>query len=127
MMNAAVSSLRADRKNQPTRKPYLETGLCCHLRNIGRPCTSVLPHLHRGKQDRTSLQCEIDIRTRLRHTPSVAHHPKPSAKNATGEYAVFEGALKKILSVSHSEIKSKITAEKRKKVKNSSASRVSDA
>jgi len=69
----------------------------------------------------------VDMGTPLRHTPSVAHHPKPSAKNATGEYAVFEGALKQILSVPHSEIKSKLDAEKRKKAKRSSASRASTA
>jgi hypothetical protein len=51
----------------------------------------------------------------------VASH-RPSAKNA-GEYATFEDALKKILSVPHSEIKSKLDAEKRKKIKKSSASR----
>jgi len=52
----------------------------------------------------------------------VARHPEPSAKNATGEYATFESALKKVLSVPHSELKSKLDAEKRKRVK-SSASR----
>jgi hypothetical protein len=54
----------------------------------------------------------------------MARNPKPSAKNATGEYATFESALKKILSVPHSEIKAKLDAEKRKRVK-SSASRAS--
>jgi len=52
----------------------------------------------------------------------VTRNPKPSAKNATGEYATFHNALKKVLSVSHSEIKSKLDAEKRKRTK-SSASR----
>jgi len=47
-------------------------------------------------------------------------HP---SRNESGEYAAFEGALKKILSVPHSEIKSKLDAEKRKKTKRSSASR----
>jgi hypothetical protein len=42
----------------------------------------------------------------------MALHPKPSAKNETGEYDRFENALKKVLSVPHSEIKSKIDAEK---------------
>jgi hypothetical protein len=51
----------------------------------------------------------------------VARHPKPSAKNDAGEYAAFEGALKKILSVPHSEIKSKLDAEKRKKIKSSAS------
>jgi hypothetical protein len=54
----------------------------------------------------------------------MARHPKPSAKNETGEYAVFENALKQVLSVPYSEMKSKISAEKRKKLKKSSASRV---
>jgi hypothetical protein len=56
----------------------------------------------------------------------VASHPKPSAKNATGEYAAFENALKKVLSVPHSAIKSKLDAEKRKRIKRASASRVAD-
>ena len=49
----------------------------------------------------------------------MARHPKPSAKIATGEYAAFEDALKKVLSVP----KSKLDAEKRKRIKRSSASR----
>jgi hypothetical protein len=55
-----------------------------------------------------------------------ARHPRPSAKNESGEYAAFEGALKQILSVSHSELKSKLKAEKRKRSKKA-ASRASDA
>jgi hypothetical protein len=53
----------------------------------------------------------------------ATHHPKPSGKNVTGEYAAFENALKTVLSVPHSKIKSKLDAEKRKRVKRSSASR----
>lgn len=53
----------------------------------------------------------------------MARNPKPSAKNATGEYATFESALRKVLSVSHSELKLEIEARKRKKSKRSSASR----
>jgi hypothetical protein len=45
----------------------------------------------------------------------MAHHPKLSAKNETGEYANFERALKKVLSVSHSEIKSRLDAAKRER------------
>ena len=52
----------------------------------------------------------------------MAHRPKPSGKNETGDYAVFEDALKRVLSVTHSELKSKIAAAKRKKPKRSSAS-----
>jgi hypothetical protein len=53
----------------------------------------------------------------------VARSQKPSGKNATGEYALFEDALKKVLSFSHSELKAKIDARKRKRTKRSSASR----
>jgi hypothetical protein len=56
----------------------------------------------------------------------MARNPKPSGKNATGEYATFETALKKVLSVPHSELKSKLDAEKRKRTK-SSASHASNA
>lgn len=37
----------------------------------------------------------------------------PSGKNEQSEYATFEGALKKVLSVPHSELKAKLDAEKR--------------
>ncbi len=57
----------------------------------------------------------------------MASHPKPSAKNESGEYATFENALKKVLSVPHSKIKSKLDAEKRKRLKASSASREATA
>jgi hypothetical protein len=57
----------------------------------------------------------------------VAHHLKRSAKNESGEYAAFEGALKKVLSVSHSEIKAKLDSEKRKRSKRASVSRASRA
>jgi len=55
----------------------------------------------------------------------MASHHKPSAKNASGEYAIFESALKKVLSVPRSEIKAKLDAEKRKRIK-TSASRVAN-
>src|SRR5437879_913111 len=38
----------------------------------------------------------------------VPTHPQPSAKNNTGEYANFQSALDKILSVSHCEIKTRL-------------------
>jgi hypothetical protein len=41
--------------------------------------------------------------------------PEPSAKNGQGEYATFTDALKKVLSVPHSEMKSKLDAEKKLK------------
>ena len=52
----------------------------------------------------------------------MSAHRDHSAKNESGEYATFENALKKILSVPHSKIKSKLDSEKRKRIK-SSASR----
>jgi hypothetical protein len=53
-------------------------------------------------------------------------HSKPSAKNETSEYASFESALKKVLSVPRSAMLEKLNAEKkRKKSKRPSASRVS--
>ena len=42
----------------------------------------------------------------------MTNHPKPSAKNTEGEYANFERALKKVLSVSHTEIKARLDAAK---------------
>jgi len=42
----------------------------------------------------------------------VANHPKPSAKNESGEYATFETALKKVLSVPHSALKAELDREK---------------
>lgn len=55
----------------------------------------------------------------------MARIPKASAKNRP-EYAAFESALKKVLSVSHAEIKAKIEKEKRKKVKPSASREVGD-
>jgi hypothetical protein len=43
----------------------------------------------------------------------VANHPKPSAKNESGEFATFETALKKVLSVPHSALKAELDREKR--------------
>jgi hypothetical protein len=43
----------------------------------------------------------------------MANHPKAPAKNPTGEYATFEIALKKVLSVPHSALKAQLDAEKR--------------
>ena len=56
----------------------------------------------------------------------MARGPKHSGKNGSGEYAHFEAALKSILGVPPAELKSKISAEKRKRVKKSSASRVAN-
>jgi hypothetical protein len=59
----------------------------------------------------------VDFWPWLRHSPfqTMAQHPKPSAKNETGEYANFEAALKKVISVPHSELKSRLDSEKRAK------------
>jgi hypothetical protein len=60
----------------------------------------------------------------------LKNHPKPSAKNETGEYATFSNALKRVLSVPHSEMKAKLDAEKltraRKQKAVSRASRAKD-
>jgi len=60
----------------------------------------------------------------------MATHSKPSAKNETGEYANFERALKKVLSVSHEEIKARLAAAKeqrqRGKLASGRASRAKD-
>jgi len=43
----------------------------------------------------------------------MATHSKQTAKNETSEYATFETALKKVLSVPHSALKTQLDAEKR--------------
>jgi hypothetical protein len=45
---------------------------------------------------------------------------EPSAKNERSEYDTFQQALKKVLSVSHSELKIKIDSEKGRKPKRAS-------
>jgi hypothetical protein len=45
---------------------------------------------------------------------AARYHKRP-AKNANGEYATFEEALKTVLSVPHSKLKAHLDAEKRKK------------
>jgi hypothetical protein len=56
---------------------------------------------------------------------AAADRPKRPAKNAKGEYAKFAEALKKVLSVPHSTLKSHLEAEKLKK-QSKRASRVLD-
>jgi len=56
----------------------------------------------------------------------AASHPEPPTKNAKDEYATFENALKRVLSVARSSIKSKVTAKSKKRSK-ISASRVASA
>jgi hypothetical protein len=45
----------------------------------------------------------------------VARHPKPSAKNETGEYQRFTALVDRVLSVPHSRIKAQLDAEKQAK------------
>ena len=57
----------------------------------------------------------------------MANHHKRPAKNARGDdYATFETALKQVLSVPHSEMQSRIQADKRKRSKRVSASRAAN-
>jgi hypothetical protein len=58
---------------------------------------------------------------------NMASRPKPSG-NEQGEYANFERALKKVLSVSHDEIRARIESAKRarqRQKKSSSSGRAS--
>src|SRR5258705_428724 len=61
-----------------------------------------------------------------RHTPSVVpqktHRTESSAKNEQGEYATFVDALKTVLSVPHSKLKSKLNASKRVRGKRKASS-----
>jgi hypothetical protein len=45
----------------------------------------------------------------------MAHHPKPSAKNETGDFAKFTTFMRRLVAVPHSEIKAKLDAEKQAK------------
>jgi hypothetical protein len=56
----------------------------------------------------------------------MLNRPKPSAKNEQGEYANFESALRKVLSVSHSEMQERLKDQGKRKTKRASASRASD-
>jgi len=44
-------------------------------------------------------------------------HPKPSAKNVTGDFDKFTNFMRRLVSVPHNEIKAKLDAEKRSKQK----------
>jgi len=54
-------------------------------------------------------------------------HPKPSAKNETGEFGRFKDFMRRLVAVPHSDIKAKLDAEKRERSKHASASRASHA
>jgi hypothetical protein len=47
--------------------------------------------------------------------PQKSTSPTPSAKNDSGEYATFENALKKVLTVSYEEMKAKLNSEQKEK------------
>jgi hypothetical protein len=61
----------------------------------------------------------------------TSRRPKPSGKNATGEFDKFTNFMKRLVAVPHSEIKAKLDAEKRAKTRRrrstASASRASTA
>jgi hypothetical protein len=60
----------------------------------------------------------------------VANHPKPSAKNETGDFAKFTNFMRRLVAVPHSEIKAQLDAEKqarKQRRKRSSVSRASRA
>jgi hypothetical protein len=42
-------------------------------------------------------------------------HPKPSAKNVTGDFGKFANFMQRLVAVPHSEIKAKLDAEKQAK------------
>ena len=54
----------------------------------------------------------------------MASHPKPSAKNDSGEYAKFKNFMKRLVAVPSSEVKEK---EKERRPKRPSASREAGA
>jgi hypothetical protein len=70
----------------------------------------------RRNRDKLRLRMAESAKGKTRKT-LAASHQEPSGKNASGEYATFENALKAVLSVSHSRIKHKIDAEKRRRTK----------
>jgi len=70
----------------------------------------------RRSRDTLRLPMAESAKVKMRKTAATGRQ-KPSAKNASGEYAAFENALKTVLSVSHSRIKHKIDAEKRRRIK----------
>jgi hypothetical protein len=58
----------------------------------------------------------------------LANHPKPSAKNETGDFGKFTNFMRRLVAVPHSEIKAKLDAEKLAKTrKRKAASRASHA
>ena len=58
----------------------------------------------------------------------MPNHPKPSAKNETGEFDKFTDFMRRLMAVPHSEIKARLDAEKEtKRTSKTSVSRASGA
>ena len=55
----------------------------------------------------------------------MASHPKPSAKNESGEFDRFTNFMRRLVAVPHSEIKAKLDAERRAKQRQKRRSSVS--
>lgn len=45
----------------------------------------------------------------------MANHPKPSAKNESGDFVKFTNFMRRLVAVPHSEIKAQLDAEKQAK------------
>jgi hypothetical protein len=54
----------------------------------------------------------------MQHSEDMANHPKPSAKNETGEYAKFTSLVDQVLSVPHSIIKQRIEEHRKESARN---------
>jgi hypothetical protein len=57
----------------------------------------------------------------------MANHPKAPAKNPTGDFGQFTNFMRRLVAVPHSEIKTKLDAEKRAKARKSSRTSTSRA
>ncbi|PYV66362.1 MAG: hypothetical protein DMG96_42610 [Acidobacteria bacterium] len=90
------------------------------------------------QEEKTSLSenlfLHVDFCRTTSHTPIVVPQkptrPTHSAKNVQGDFGKFTNFMKRLVAVPHSEIKAKLDAEKRAKVRKSkrtSASRASNA
>jgi hypothetical protein len=55
------------------------------------------------------------------------NHPKPSAKNVTGDFGKFTNFMRRLVAVPHDEIKAKLDAEKRSKERKKASSRASES
>jgi len=55
----------------------------------------------------------------------LANHPKSPAKNPMGDFGQFTNFMRRLVAVPHSEIKSRLDAEKRAKKRKKASSRAS--